>query len=90
MFAWRTQAGTDRCPSSIPALPHLARSRPCDAPAGLAYLHPAIIHRDLKPRNILLDGAEGHRVKLCDFGLSRVSVDTLMTDNPEVGTAPCE
>lgn len=38
---------------------------------GLAHVHGlGLIHRDIKPENILCS-ADGHTVKLCDFGLSR-------------------
>ena len=48
------------------------------------------MHRDLKPRNVLLDGPDATLAKLCDFGLARITDETLYTANPEVGTAPCE
>lgn len=47
-----------------------------DAARGMAYLHlrtPAIIHRDLKSHNLLVDSS--WKVKVCDFGLSRIAVD---------------
>ncbi|KAG2427290.1 hypothetical protein HXX76_012486 [Chlamydomonas incerta] len=54
---------------------------------GLAYLHPTVIHRDL-PANVLLSGAhtDWPVVKLADFGLARMRLQTMRTDNPEVGT----
>jgi len=40
---------------------------------GMVYLHNAeVIHRDLKPGNILIESWEEGKVKVCDFGLSRV------------------
>lgn len=52
-----------------------------DATRGLSYLHnfkPPIIHRDLKSHNLLVD--RSWRVKVCDFGLSRiVDVQKTMT-----------
>ncbi|KAG2441029.1 hypothetical protein HXX76_003882 [Chlamydomonas incerta] len=55
---------------------------------GLQYLHPTVIHRDLKPANVLISNPESDTpiVKLTDFGLSRISVNTLRTNTPEAGT----
>lgn len=40
---------------------------------GMVYLHNQnVIHRDLKPANILIESWDGGKVKVCDFGLSRV------------------
>lgn len=44
-----------------------------DAARGMNYLHksdPMIIHRDLKSHNLLVD--ENWKVKVCDFGLSKI------------------
>lgn len=47
-----------------------------DLADALAYIHSAgVVHRDIKPSNILVD-ADGHAV-LADFGVSRISDDTL-------------
>eukprot|EP01119_Soliformovum_irregulare_P003807 TRINITY_DN14869_c0_g1_i1.p1 TRINITY_DN14869_c0_g1~~TRINITY_DN14869_c0_g1_i1.p1 ORF type:complete len:724 (-),score=103.23 TRINITY_DN14869_c0_g1_i1:43-2214(-) len=49
------------------------RSVCIDAGKGLAYLHnssPPIIHRDFKSHNLLVD--RGWKVKVSDFGLSRI------------------
>jgi serine/threonine-protein kinase SRK2 len=35
-----------------------------------------ICHRDLKLENTLLDGSTAPRVKICDFGYSKVSTFT--------------
>jgi len=51
-----------------------------DSSKGMLYLHtlqPPIIHRDLKTQNLLVD--EYWRVKLCDFGLSRIQVSETMS-----------
>jgi len=52
-----------------------------DIAEGCAYLHAErIVHRDLKASNLLLD--ENYRVKVADFGLSRIrpgSVEALPT-----------
>jgi len=44
-----------------------------DAAKGMNYLHksdPIVIHRDLKSHNLLVD--ENWKVKVCDFGLSKI------------------
>lgn len=54
----------------------MVRKIALDAARGMAYLHlrtPAIIHRDLKSHNLLVDN--NWKVKVCDFGLSRIAVD---------------
>jgi len=51
-----------------------------DAAKGIEYLHqydPTIIHRDLKTQNLLVD--EFWRVKVCDFGLSRIKASETMS-----------
>jgi tRNA A-37 threonylcarbamoyl transferase component Bud32 len=60
-----------------------------DAARGMSYLHnsdPIIIHRDLKSQNLLVD--DNWRVKVCDFGLSRIYKDTQSTKMTACGT-PC-
>lgn len=40
---------------------------------GMVYLHnQGVIHRDLKPANILIESWDEGKVKVCDFGLSKV------------------
>ncbi|KAM0864467.1 hypothetical protein ACQ4PT_043919 [Festuca glaucescens] len=42
---------------------------------GVSYCHHMqICHRDLKLENVLLDGSEAPRLKICDFGYSKSSV----------------
>lgn len=53
----------------------------------LSYLHgqtPPIIHRDIKPQNIVVDG-QG-KIKLIDFGISRVYDETASRDTVFFGT----
>jgi eukaryotic-like serine/threonine-protein kinase len=48
--------------------------------AGLAAAHAVgVVHRDIKPSNILVEGAQGHLLKLTDFGLARTVDDAKLT-----------
>ena len=38
----------------------------------LVFLMKQVCHRDLKLENTLLDGSEAPRLKICDFGYSKV------------------
>ncbi|XP_014756709.1 serine/threonine-protein kinase EDR1 isoform X1 [Brachypodium distachyon] len=52
---------------------------------GLMCMHRLkIVHRDLKSANCLVN--KYWTVKLCDFGLSRVMLDSAMRDNSSAGT----
>jgi len=63
-----------------------------DAGRGMTYLHksdPIIIHRDLKSHNLLVN--ENWKVKVCDFGLSKIldqQNDTMTACGTPSWTAP--
>ncbi len=64
----------------------LKRSIAYQIACGMYYLvssSPPIFHRDLKSQNVLLD--VNKKVKLTDFGLSRVKIHTL-SQMSKVGT----
>lgn len=59
-----------------------------DVARGMNYLHnctPVIVHRDLKSPNLLVD--KNWVVKVCDFGLSRMKINTFLSSRSTAGTA---
>jgi serine/threonine protein kinase len=61
-----------------------------DAARGMNYLHsrrPPIIHRDLKSHNLLVD--ESWRVKVSDFGLSRIISSSPSLNTMTACGTPC-
>ncbi|KQJ87250.1 dual specificity protein kinase splA isoform X2 [Brachypodium distachyon] len=58
-----------------------------DIARGMNYLHncsPTIVHRDLKSSNLLVD--KNWNVKVADFGLSRLKVETFLSTKTGKGT----
>ncbi|XBI31080.1 hypothetical protein VPH35_054699 [Triticum aestivum] len=58
-----------------------------DIARGMNYLHnsiPTIVHRDLKSPNLLVD--KNWNVKVADFGLSRLKLETFLTTKTGKGT----
>ncbi|KAM3278247.1 hypothetical protein ACQJBY_045856 [Aegilops geniculata] len=58
-----------------------------DIARGMNYLHnsiPTIVHRDLKSSNLLVD--KNWTVKVADFGLSRLKLETFLTTKGGKGT----
>ncbi|WP_020468195.1 protein kinase domain-containing protein [Zavarzinella formosa] len=66
----------------------LALEMIADAARGLAVAHRiGIVHRDIKPENLLLlpEGTDGPRVKVTDFGLARLMVQSESQDVTRAG-----
>ncbi|GLD94029.1 hypothetical protein PINS_up002640 [Pythium insidiosum] len=58
-----------------------------DAAHGIVNIHQAhVLHRDIAARNCLLD--DQFRVKVCDFGLSRLAKSALYFDDEHHGFGP--
>ncbi|XP_048571123.1 RGS domain-containing serine/threonine-protein kinase A-like isoform X1 [Triticum urartu] len=58
-----------------------------DIARGMNYLHsssPTVVHRDLKSSNLLVD--KNWTVKVADFGLSRLKIETFLTTKTGKGT----
>ncbi|KXZ44278.1 hypothetical protein GPECTOR_70g509 [Gonium pectorale] len=58
-----------------------------DIAKGMEYLHncrPVLVHRDLKSPNLLVD--RDWTVKVCDFGLSRLKLNTFLTNKSQGGS----
>ena len=79
--------GGARWPGSVDArqLHGIARDTAC----GMAFLHSkGFIHRDLKSRNLLTDNATTFRVKVADFGLSRLRKSTMEDPSSTLSGTP--
>jgi serine/threonine protein kinase len=75
--------------SRIPLSWQLIQRMALDAARGMNFLHqhnPIIMHRDLKSHNLLVDDA--WRVKVADFGLSRMIEERVSATMTVCGT-PC-
>lgn len=46
-----------------------------------------VCHRDLKLENTLLDGNPAPRLKICDFGYSKVCLPPGLQSTPEIGAS---
>ncbi|GIL51430.1 hypothetical protein Vafri_7415 [Volvox africanus] len=58
-----------------------------DIAKGMEYLHnckPVLVHRDLKSPNLLVD--KDYTIKVCDFGLSQVKMNTFLTAKSQGGS----
>jgi serine/threonine-protein kinase len=77
---------------SFPLAPERVVSIVSQVLAALAVAHEnGILHRDLKPENIMIvptysdDGSVSELVKVCDFGIAKISAPDLPTDGLTTG-----
>lgn len=57
---------------------------------AVEYLHtasPPVVHRDIKPENVLIEDVDSERVRLSDFGLSKILVDPSSVECTPGGTS---
>eukprot|EP00906_Rhabdomonas_costata_P000045 RCo000058 len=57
---------------------------------AVEYLHganPPVVHRDIKPENVLIEDVDTERVKLSDFGLSKILIDSKIVECTPGGTS---
>jgi len=47
-----------------------------------------LIHRDIKPGNIMVQSNNNNRVKLIDFGISKIATHTATFTKQQIGTLP--
>ncbi|CAD7696214.1 unnamed protein product [Ostreobium quekettii] len=74
---------------ATPLCPKLQKLVSISVARGMAYLHglsPPILHLDIKSPNILVDS--NWRVKVADFGLSRMRFRSFVTAGPSGGGTP--
>ncbi|GLC38611.1 hypothetical protein PLESTB_000452300 [Pleodorina starrii] len=67
--------------------PRRRLSMALDIAKGMEYLHnckPVLVHRDLKSPNLLVD--KDYTIKVCDFGLSQVKMNTYLTAKSQGGS----
>jgi serine/threonine protein kinase len=74
---------------TFPLLPATAVELAAQVADGLAAVHAAgVVHRDLKPENVLVDsdGGQAPRLRLTDFGISRLVDAAQLTQTSVTGT----
>eukprot|EP01006_Ploeotia_vitrea_P027753 TRINITY_DN60526_c0_g1_i1.p1 TRINITY_DN60526_c0_g1~~TRINITY_DN60526_c0_g1_i1.p1 ORF type:complete len:379 (+),score=54.33 TRINITY_DN60526_c0_g1_i1:30-1166(+) len=57
---------------------------------AVEYLHnanPPVVHRDIKPENVLIEDVSQEKVRLSDFGLSKILIDSKFVECTPGGTS---